>query len=384
MQDKIMTVAQASPARSIRYVKGIGPHRADQLARVGIQAVEDACYYCPLRYEDRTRFSRIGEAAPGVTTTVRGRVVAKALRHLRSGQTLVEVSLEDETGLLYGRWFNQPYLARQLTIGDEMILYGQIEPGHHPQMTHPELERIEVGEEESVHVGRIVPIYPLVAGVGQRWLRSMLAAIVESCSDDLADPLPESIRQARGWPPLPEAIRTLHFPSSQDALETAKQRLAFDELFLLQLALAHRRAQVVARVKPQRYQCEGLLTDGLRRRLPFTLTSSQQQVLQELLDELRQPYPMQRLLQGDVGSGKTIVMLWLVAVAVQSGYQAALMAPTELLAEQHVRTATGLFESLGVSVGLLTQGVPEVKRARRLEAIASGTLNVVIGTHALL
>ena len=381
--------------RPIRYVKGVGPHRASQLAQLGIETVEDACYDAPRRYEDRTRLVAVRDAKPGELVTVRGRVLARSLRrvrrgprpagsHNRGGQTIVEVAVGDSSGVLYGLWFNQPYLAQQLRIGDELILYGRTEGVSRRQMIHPEMERIDEEDERSLHMGRIVPIYHLVSGVGQRWLRQMIATVLERYSAQLADTLPPTIRQRQGWPTLAEAIRELHFPSSWKTLETAQRRLAFDELFTFQLALAQRRARTVAKTKPQHYQPDGLLLQGLRQRLPFTLTTSQESVLRELLDDLCQPHPMHRLLQGDVGCGKTIVVVALMAVAVQSGYQVALMAPTELLAEQHARVIRQYLGPLGVTVGVLSQSVSPSDRKRSAKDIAEGKVDIVIGTHALI
>ncbi|MBI3996393.1 MAG: ATP-dependent DNA helicase RecG [Candidatus Omnitrophica bacterium] len=369
---------------SIRYVKGVGPHRMTQLAQLDIVSVEDACYTPPRRYEDRTHLLPISEVRPGSIVTVRGRILTKTLRRIRRGQTIFEAAIGDETGTLYGVWFNQPYLAQQLQVGESVIFYGQVELRPRLQMIHPEMERIEGEERDSVHMGRIVPIYPLVAGVGQRWFRQMMATVVERYGGTLQDTLPEPIRQARGWPRLAQAIRDLHFPSAWEALERAQQRLAFEELFLFQLALAQRRARTGLIAKPHHYQLDGPITRGLRETLPFTLTASQTQVLDHLLADLAKPSPMHRLLQGDVGCGKTIVMIALIAVAVQSGYQVALMAPTELLAEQHARVIESLLGPLGVTVGLISQGVAAAERARRAEAIATGALSVVVGTHALI
>ena len=369
---------------SIRYIKGVGPHRLTQLAQLGVETVEDACFYPPRRYEDRTHLVAVRDLRPGELATVRVRVVARSLRRVRGGRTLVEAAMEDDTGVLHALWFNQPYLAQQLRVGEELILYGTMEPRPRLQMVHPELERVENDEAGSVHMGRIVPVYPLIGGMNQRWLRQVIATTLERHAGSLEDVLPEPLRLAKGWPALADAVRDLHFPRSWEALEAAKQRLAFEELFLFQLALAQRRARAMTQRKPQRYEVDGPLTRALRERLPFALTGSQRQVLDELLADLRRPAPMHRLLQGDVGCGKTIVMAVLVAAAVQSGCQAALMAPTELLADQHARVLRGFLEPLGVSVGLVSQGVPAAERARRLAAIADGKTAVAIGTHALL
>ncbi|PIQ84288.1 MAG: ATP-dependent DNA helicase RecG [Candidatus Omnitrophica bacterium CG11_big_fil_rev_8_21_14_0_20_63_9] len=385
-----MTVPQAASVRkgpgeqSIRYVKGVGPQRLTQLARLGIETVEDACYAAPLRYEDRTHLLPIAEVRPGQTVTVRGRVVARALRRIRGGRTILDVAFGDGSGVLYGVWFNQPYLAQQLQVDQEYVLYGQVESKPRLQMIHPELEQIEEDSQGSWHVGRIVPIYSLTGGVGQRWLRQLIGTAVEQSAELLEDTLPQEIRLQHGWPTLPEAVRALHFPATWEALEAAQQRLAFDELFLFQLALAQRRAQTVGRTKPHRYQLEGPLLSRFLEGLPFHLTASQRRVLDELLHELGRPHPMYRLLQGDVGCGKTVVLMALMAAAVQSGYQVALMAPTELLAEQHARVVQDYLGPLGVAVGLFTQALAPADRRRQAQALAEGKLSVAIGTHALI
>jgi ATP-dependent DNA helicase RecG len=370
--------------RSIRYVKGVGPHRLSQLRALGLETLEDACYYPPRRYEDRTRLVKIRDLTPGESVTIRGVVKAKGLRRTQRSKTIFEAAVGDPTGICHSVWFNQPYLAQQLHVGDELILYGRVEPGARKQLIHPEIERVEGNEHGGLHTGRIVPIYPLASGLHQRWFRQVMATVLESSSDELEEPLPLALRRSKGWPRVAEAVRELHFPSSWEALSRAQERLAFDELLLLQLSLVQRRAKTIAHVKPQRYQPEGALTSGLGERLPFALTASQQRVLDELRSDLCQPYPMHRLLQGDVGCGKTIVIIFLIAIAIQSGYQVALMAPTELLAEQHYRVVLGYLGPLGVSIGLLSQGVEAAMRRRLLAAIAHGKVSVVIGTHALI
>jgi ATP-dependent DNA helicase RecG len=380
-----MTIAQASPATaSVRYLKGVGPRRMSGLARLGIETVEDVCYTPPRRYEDRTQLRRIAEAQPGQPVTVRGRVLSATLRRLPGRRTLFEATIGDDSGTLQALWFNQPYLGAQVHANDEFIFYGTLEPRARRQFIHPDMERIDEEDDASIHMGRIVPIYSLTAGMSQRWFRQVVWTALERAAEALPDPLPPAVRSAGGWPPLPEAVRALHFPASGEALERARARLAFQELFVFQEALARRRAATRAIVKPQRYQLDGPLLQALRRRLPFELTPSQQRVVEELLADLGAAWPMRRLLQGDVGCGKTIVLILLMAVVVQSGYQAALMAPTELLAEQHARVVRGYLKPLGVSVGLLSQSVAPAQRAQTATRLARGELDVAIGTHALI
>ncbi len=439
-----MTITQAPfqqvplHKRAIRYVKGVGPSRMVQLAQLGIETIEDACYYAPHRYEDRTTWAQIrdldrllkspqdtqaaqkgadarrmpqrlrrrtekyaDEAARYATqqmrlfqqpvkmqaqewVTIRATVLKKNIRRTRRGQTLVEALLGDSSGVLSCLWFHVPYLANQLKVGEELICYGRIETGARPQMIHPEIEHIEAGEDTFLHMGRIVPVYSVMGNLTQRWFRSFIAAVLNDSIDEAMESLPESMRQSRNWPPLAQALRMIHFPSSWKELEAAKERLAFEELLWLQLGLAQRRVSIRSRQKPQRYIPDGPLTQRLRERLPFRFTPAQQQVLDELLDDLQKPYPMQRLLQGEVGCGKTIVVITLMAVAVQSQAQAALMVPTEPLAEQQARVIQDYLGPLGVSVELLSQAIPSTRRQKSLEAIAAGKVSIVVGTHALI
>ncbi len=380
-----MLAAQAPISeQSIRFFKGVGPKRTELLAQLGIETVEDALYHSPNRYEDRTAFAEIASLVPGTMMTLRGQIVGRNLRRLPGGRTLLDASVSDRTGVLQVRWFNAHYLQPQLGIGRFVILHGRIEPGRQLTLVHPEIEYLDAPQEQSIHMGRIVPVYPLTAGVSQRWMRELLWSIVEAHAGDVPEMLPEPLRAGRGWMPAVQAIRELHFPSSMASMEAARERLAFEELLCLQVALSQRRARTEAVKKNRGYQLEGPVTQGLAQRLPFTMTAAQQRVLRELLDDLGKPSPMHRLLQGDVGCGKTIVMVWLLAVAAQSGVQAAVMAPTELLAEQHLRLIKHLLEPLGVHAVSIAQGVPPQERAERVKAVAEGKAAVVVGTHALL
>lgn len=372
-------------SKAIRFVRGVGPQRMEQLARLGIETLEDACYYAPRRYEDRSCFAPIRNLVPGKTATIHGTVLSCTLTRIRAGRSLVKAELGDETGVLQVTWFNQPYLARQLKVGERLILYGKVESSRRVQMIHPEMERMDSQEEDAaLHMGRIVPIYPLVSGISQRWLRQILHTVLQEAAKSLHEVLPDGILRQENWPDISSAIHQLHFPDSWEELKKARERLAFEELWLFQLAICQRRARIQAIQKPQRYRFEGPFVEQLYRRIPFALTEDQKAVLQELKEGLAQPHPMHRLLQGEVGCGKTIVLVFLLAIAVQSGYQAAVMAPTELLAQQHQARIQQLLEPLGIRVALLAQSVPPMDRDKLLGAIAGGQIPLVIGTHALL
>lgn len=388
-----MAVQQAPlRQRSVRYVKGVGPARAEQLARLGIRSVEDLVWYGPRRYEDRSRLHTIRQLAPGQVATVRSHVLAKSLRRLPGGRTLMQAAVGDATGVLECVWFNQPYLDKFLRVGEELIIHGRVEAsGRRLQVIHPEIEHLDRAEDDEqepadlgLNMGRLVPIYPLTEGLRQQWLRRIVKTALDDETLAAHEALPERLRQAHHLPSFAWAARQLHFPETWDDLEEAKRRLIFEELFLMQMVLASRRARFASRLKPQRYQPSGPLVEALRARLPFSLTVSQQQVIRELVGDLCQPHPMLRLLQGDVGCGKTVVAAMLMAVVAQSGYQAALMAPTELLAEQHARVLRGYFEPIGIAVRLISQGLTAKPRSTVLQDVASGKAQVVVGTHALI
>ncbi|MBI2884751.1 MAG: ATP-dependent DNA helicase RecG [Candidatus Omnitrophica bacterium] len=371
----------------VQYIKGVGPARADRLKRLGVETAEDLLWLAPRRYEDRSRFAAIREAQPGSKVTIQGRVLSSELRRLPNGRTLLEAVVGDDTGVLRCLWFNQPYLARQIREGEQLIVYGEVEGRTSRQMVHPEVEHVErepaPDDPAHLHVGRIVPIYPLTEGIGQRWLRRVANTALECAAGGVPELLPEELRRRLELARADWALSQLHFPDSWETLERARARLSFDELFLMQVRLALRRARFAQRTKPQRYQLEGELAASFRRQLPFALTASQEQVLREILDDVSRPTPMLRLLQGDVGCGKTVVAAMAMLVAIQSGFQAALMAPTELLAAQHARVLRAALEPLGVSVGLLAAGTEE-DRPELLRRIADGSTALVVGTHALL
>jgi len=369
----------------VRYVKGVGPARAEQLLRLDVESVEDLLLLIPRRYEDRTQFVSIEQLAPGQLATLRARVLTKRLRPMRGRRSLVEARLEDETGTVTCRWFNQPYLAKLLEIGDELILHGRVDPQPPVQLINPETERVEQdGAEAMLHTGRIVPVYPLTAGLSERWFRRTLRGVLSEYAMAAPDVLPLAFRQRHDLAPLGWALQQIHFPDDWASLERARRRLAFEELFVMQVRLALRRARLTGRAKPQRYATDGPMLRALIKRLPFTLTASQRQVLRELVDELGRPNPMLRLLQGDVGCGKTVLAAALMAIVVQSGYQIALMAPTELLAQQHLRVLGEWLTPLGVRLALLAQGVKGAERTALLADLAKGRIDILIGTHAML
>ena len=379
----------------IRFAKGVGPKRALLLEKLGIRTIEDALWFLPWRYEDRSRIVSISQLVPGEKATIAGTIhQAKLRRTRRRHMTLFTMSVRDETGAVEVVFFNQSYLDSILKNGSRVVLSGPVVA--HPQrsgaqMRTPQYEVVDADEDLLLHVGRIVPIYHETRGLSSRHLRRVMRTLLEEYGSHLQDPLPSSLRQQHHWPSLDAAIAALHFPGNGEELSLlndwktlAHHRLAFEESFLLQLALALRQRMNQSAVPGIAFRLTSTLTAPLQKQLPFQLTEAQQRVITEIEEDMRAPRPMNRLLQGDVGSGKTIVALHAMLVACGDGYQAALMAPTEILAEQHVLTIQPYLESLDVSVALLTGGMSQKERAGVLERVAEGDVQLIVGTHALL
>jgi len=384
----------------IQFVKGVGPRKASLLKRLGVRTVRDALYYFPFRYEDRRSLGRIRDILPGGLCTVVGRVVGSEVLDLRrrrlrlfgparqrAGLTLFELTVSDESGLLRCKWFNQPYLSNKFKPGQRLVLSGTVKArGAALEMENPEYELLGEDGEELVHTGRIVPVYGATESLSTRQLRSIIWNALKSGLDDVEDPLPGEVRQRLGLPGLRESILNSHFPDSDadipalDAWATPWQkRLSFDEFFMLEAGFAALRREKAAR-RGTSLRAEGRLLARLVGSLPFSLTAAQKRVLGEILSDMARPHPMNRMLQGDVGSGKTVVALAAMLTAVECGFQAALMAPTEILAGQHYITLHRLVETLGVRICLVTGS----SRKRPLDEIASGRMDVVVGTHALI
>ncbi|MBW8057886.1 MAG: ATP-dependent DNA helicase RecG [Candidatus Methylomirabilales bacterium] len=365
----------------VQDFKGVGPKRAHGLARLGVQTVADALYLVPLRHEDRRHLRPIRELRPGFQETVVGEVKNASVRPTRRRFKILSVIIGDGTGTLVAKWFHQPYLKQRFPRGQRIILSGKVSWGPGLEMVNPDYEEWEDGIH--THTGRIVPIYPLAEGLFQRWLRGFMKGLVEMWAPVVQDFLPDGIRHRHGLTALPEALRAIHFPERMEDVEAGKRRLAYDDLLLLSLGVARRRQAAEAGVAAGMVGAPGL-EQAVRARLGFSLTAGQERVLEEIKADMARSRPMTRLLQGDVGCGKTAVALLAMVHAVGSGFQGAIMAPTEILAEQHRLKAEALLTPVGIRVGLLSGGTTVRERERLRQAIAVGELQVVIGTHALL
>jgi len=384
----------------MQYVRGVGPKKAEALARAGIRTVEDAVWSLPWRYEDRTQVRSIGSLVPGQEAVVEAAVQTAALkvtRHQR--KKLVEVTVADRTGQLHLIWFNQAYLAETFRVGRRVVLYGLVKPRNgrwtQLQMENPVFEFLDEGKPDLTHMCRIVPIYHGRETKARLMLsdrlRAIMKGLVDQYADGVVDPLPAEMLRRRRLLTFGEAIRGAHFPPPGANLDDlnrgrtpAHRRLAFEDFLLLELALGRKREDVQKEARLLRYDLETPLPRRLLEALPFHLTDAQAHVLREIQRDLAAPHPMNRLIQGDVGCGKTVVAMLTMLVAVGSGLQAALMAPTEILAEQHYLTLHSLMEPLGVSCVLLVGRRGGKRRSAALAAIADGAAGIVVGTHALI
>jgi ATP-dependent DNA helicase RecG len=377
----------------VQFVKGVGPQRAEALERAGVRTAEDLLLHLPMRYEDRRRFVHVADLQPGMRVSVSGEVVVAGLRRGRR-MTLYEIRLDDGTGKLKVLWFNQPFLRDVLEKGTRVTLYGLVERDQGSRqlaMRSPQYEVIDDDGTPSVHTGRIVPVYEKLGTLTAKPLRRILAGLAARVPPDLDDPLPPAVRAALGVIPRGEALRRVHLPDDADDLGDLERfrgpghvRLILEELFLFQLGLALRRHGVRAERKGMAFEVTDRTREAVKRILPFPLTGAQRRVLREIADDMRSPHPMNRLVQGDVGSGKTMVALLAMIIAVDNGHQAAFMAPTEILAEQHFLTFQRLLAASPCETALLTSAVKGRQRKDRLARVASGEAQIVVGTHALI
>ncbi len=383
----------------VTTLKGVRPALAGRLEKLGVRTVRELLLFFPRRHNDYARLRNIGELTPGEEETVRARVWSAHERRLgrRKG---TEATVGDESGMMRVVWFNQPFIARQLRTNAEIVLSGRVSlyKGR-PTLDNPEWEAWEPGEELT-HTGRLVPVYPLTTGLSSRTVRRLTRQALDTHVDALADPLPPSLRERLRFMDLPQAVRQAHFPDSQEQLDEARRRLAFDEMLPLQISVLLRRREWQRPGSADSLSMPNELRDGFLAALPFRLTGAQDKVLGQLLADLARDAPMSRLLQGDVGSGKTVVAACGLVAAVARGYQGVMMAPTEILAEQHFRTLCALFgadsESAPVAeatpsyldrplrIGLLTGSLRAKQKAELYERIEAGEVDIALGTHALI
>ena len=382
---------------SIQFLKGVGPARAQMLRRLGIETIGDALALLPRRYDDRTNLKPIRSLQVGTQETFEGTILVSGSSRTGRGRRLYEMIVGDATGTMRCLWFqfHDAYMRQRYRTGQRVIVTGEVRinaySGQRKEVHHPDLELIEADEREPLHTGRMVPVYPATEGLHQKTLRTVIKRIVDEYAHQVEDCLPPALRQRIHLLEASQALREVHFPSADADLEAlnhwsseAHRRLVFEEFFLLELGLALRQRDTTIEERRIAYRGTGVLADQLRTQLAFKLTTAQEHVLAEIMANMRRPHPMNRLLQGDVGSGKTIVALLAMLLAIESGFQAAIMVPTEILAEQHYLTMHRLVEPLGVRVMLLTSAIKGSRRRELLETIAAGDVDLIVGTHALI
>lgn len=372
--------------RPAQYLKGVGPKRAEALARLGINYARDLLYHTPRRYEDASTVTKISDAQVGMDVTIIGEVVAKGIIPTRAGLRIFQASLVDGSGRIDCSWPGQPFLDRTINKGDLLLVTGSVRFFNGRILQPREYIILGNAADEGDPKGKVLPIYPSTEGLSQRMLRNIVDANVPAllsaaAEDEIFDE--RALKELR-LPPLRQALEWLHAPADLEQAERGRRRLSYDEIFLLQLlhARAHHNA---TRQKPGiAFKRTDTLINALYRKLPFELTGAQTRAVKEILADMQSTQRMNRLLQGDVGSGKTVVALFAALLAAENGYQAAIMAPTEILAEQHARTIGTLIADLPVNVVLLTGRLGTQDRRSALAALEDGSAHIAIGTHALI
>ncbi len=374
---------------SVQYLKGIGPARAKSFAACGVNTIEDLLYYFPRRYEDRTNFSSISLLEEGQVYTIKAQLLAGGQRNSwrRRGFSITEAELADSTGKIFCVWFNQPFLLQYLKVGAYLILYGKVERYNgRLQMNNPEFEFVSEDTDNSLNIGRIVPLYPLPQGFSQRAMRQLIKNALDEFLPKINDCLPFDLRTRNNLLNLAQSLLNIHFPESLDLQKQAHTRLSFEEFFVFQLPLVLRKLRRKEK-NGIKHIIHGKLIDDFISALPFKLTSSQENVFAEIKADMASGQAMQRLLQGDVGSGKTVVATLACLAAIQGGYQAAFMAPTEILACQHYEKVAAQLSGLVVPARRIRVGLlagQNKNKEKLYEDIKDGNIDLIIGTHALL
>jgi ATP-dependent DNA helicase RecG len=367
----------------VETLSGIGPKRGVLLANLGIVSLRDLLFHFPRAYQDRRAMTPIAEAKDGEYITIEAEVARAKTVRLRGRMSMAVVTLKDASGEMNATWFGRGFLSKNFTPGARGFFAGLVGKYNGPCLRNPEYEMLSGdAEEDRLHTGRIVPIYRLTERLTQRMLRRWIYALIESAAPQVADALPESLRKKYGYGPVAEALETIHFPDDIEETKNARNRFAYEELLAIQLGVLSARAARLDEETGIRHVTNGPLLATFRNALPFAMTNAQTRAIDDILADMASPRPMVRLVQGDVGCGKTIVALHAIAAAVDGGYQTALMAPTEVLAEQHFISLRQLLEPLGILVDLLTGSRKRGAEVRR--RIRRGDTHVVTGTPALI
>lgn len=364
----------------VQYIKGVGPSKAAHLSKLGLTTIGQLLEYFPVRYEDRSTLKSIRQLVIGQYETFQAHVLTVTTKRSQRGLSILTVMVGDGTGTIELVWFNQDFLKKKFKIGLAVVVYGKVERQYSLKVANPE---IEIVSDTDVFQGRILPVYRLSENVSQNRMRSLTEQIFAS-DIMIEEVLPDAVLKTNGLMGRSEAFHHVHYPITQDQLQQAIIRLKFEELFLLQCVLLLIKSHNKRPFFGVKHGIDGELSRQAFACLAFALTKDQQLALRDIKADMEDNQPMQRLLQGDVGSGKTVVAALALVKTVESGYQGALMAPTEILADQHYHTLSKLFSPLGIKIGLLTGGKTKQQKAEVCRLLKTGLLDIIIGTHALI
>jgi ATP-dependent DNA helicase RecG len=367
----------------VQFLKGVGPERGELLSRMGLRCARDVLFFFPRDYEDMSELRPIGRLEEGRPVSVCGWVEEVELKTTSGGKVILGVLIREQNDFLRAIWFNQAFLRPKFRWGAKVLFSGTPKMnGFRWEMVHPNVAFL--ADNEDPPPGRILPVYGLTEGVNQQQMRRVVHGAVEQYASLLDEVLPESLRDAKRIWPIQAALPQLHSPRDKASLEQARHRFVYQELLVLQLGLAMRRAKRERDCRAPVLDCTERIDARIRRLFPFSFTVDQNGAIADVVADLRRGVPMNRLLQGDVGSGKTVVAMYAMLVAVSQGYQAALMAPTEVLARQHARTLERSLKESRVRIGLLTGSISAAGRREMLQAISGGQIDLVVGTHAVI
>ncbi|MFH0731834.1 MAG: ATP-dependent DNA helicase RecG [Candidatus Omnitrophota bacterium] len=372
---------------SARYIKGVGPQRLAMLKRLDIATVADCLNHFPARYEDRSNIKPISQLTDAEPQTFAGKILTSSIFRTKTGHTIFQLAISDDTASIYALWFNQPYMKKYFNKGDKVIMFGKVQRKGKLQIIHPEYEIIKDDEEDKntkVHTGRIVPIYPLVSGINQRRLRSIMKSCIDQYGFYAHEYMPVDMQARNHMLDFKSAIKNIHFPVNERQRQEARRRLVFDEFLFLQLALALRRHKIKTETPIKSHDIANEFKQEFLKTLDFSLTKAQVNVIDEIENDMASTKPMHRLLQGEVGSGKTVISAYALALTANNLHQGIIMAPTEILAQQHYVTITKILSPLGIEVCLLVNDMPAKDKQKSQEIIRSGQAQVVVGTHTLI
>ncbi len=383
---------------ALQYIKGVGPKRALLLEKLGLKCIEDCLFFLPFRYEDRTLVKKIADLTPGERVTFTGEIESTETQHIGRRKKILAIHIKDETGTISAKWFRfrELYMTEKYPIGSQVILSGKPETSRYQggglEVIHPDIEVISLKENETPEIGKLIPIYHSTDGLHLKTLRAIINRVVETHALLVQEILPDAILRRHKFPSRNAALHQVHQPTNDllakdlDHFRTpAQKRLIFEEFFLIQVGLAFKRQHIPKTVGPGRaFKTRGPLIGKFMKLLKFELTQAQKRILGEIMDDLEQDKPMNRLIQGDVGSGKTVAALICLLTAVENKTQCAFMVPTEILAEQHFLNIEPYCRQLGISIELVTSALSAKEKKIIQKRIQEGDIQIVIGTHALI